>query len=97
LVIKVLDVVPRCYTWDDGATLAEAIRQAWKAEDRVTVSFAGVDVVPSSFVNGAFVDLLNDVSFDELKRKLKIIDSNRAINDVIRRRLEFEANRWAVA
>jgi hypothetical protein len=96
-VIKVLDVVPRCYTWDDGAKLAEAIRRAWKVEDRVTVSFAGVDVVPSSFVNGAFVEFLNDYSFDELKRKLRIVDSNTAINHVIKRCLEFAAKRHAVA
>jgi len=61
------------------------------------VSFAGVDVVPSSFVNGAFVELLDDYSFDELKRKLRIVDSNVAINNVIKRCLEFSAKRHAVA
>lgn len=45
----------------------------------------------SSFVNAAFVPLLDFVSFVELKRRIKVVDSNRQINEMIRTRMEREA------
>lgn len=59
--------------------------------DKVTLSFAGVDAVPTSFVNTAFVDLLIDFPLAEIKRRVRIIDSTPAINAMIKRMLEAEA------
>jgi uncharacterized protein DUF4325 len=67
--------------------------QSFSRGEQATVSFRGVDNVPSSFVNGAFVTLLDDFDFEFIKRHLSVIESNRSINQMIRRRLQFEAER----
>lgn len=93
MVINVLDHVSHCYTWQDGAVIRDAIRRALDDHERVAVSFAGVQDVPTSFVNAAFVSLLKEFSQEELRRRLAVINSTRQINDMIRRRLEFETKR----
>ena len=55
------------------------------------LSFDGVEDVPSSFVNAAFVPLLGSYSYDFIKAHLQVINSTRQINDMIKRRLRFEA------
>jgi hypothetical protein len=93
MVINVLELVPHCYSWQNGQVIAAAIRQVLDANEKVTVSFAGVDDVPSTFVNGAFVALLDFYSFDRLREDVLVINSTRQINDMIKRRLMFESQR----
>lgn len=92
MVIKALDYVPHCYTWDTGAVIGKIIRGSFSSGKAVTISFSGVTDTPSSFINAAFIALLNDYSFDYIKSNLKIIDCNRQIVDMIRRRFEFETS-----
>ena len=89
MVINVLDHVPQCYTGQDGAVIGSLIRDGFARGDDVTVSFLGVDNAPSSFVNAAFVDLLDSYSFDYIRRHLLVINSSPQINDLIRRRFSF--------
>ena len=91
MVISVLDHVAQCYTWQDGAAIAAVIRPALQRGEPVVVSFAGVTDVPSSFVNAAFVALLNQFSFDLIRARLRVVNSNRQVNGVIRTRLTAEA------
>jgi hypothetical protein len=93
MVIVVREHVPQCYTWEDGAVIGRIIHNLFSLGEQATVSFRGVDNVPSSFVNGAFVTLLDDFDFEFIKRHLSVIESNRSINQMIRRRLQFEAER----
>lgn len=92
-VIKALDVVPDCYTWQSGDVVARVIRDAFSQGRAVTISFAGVTDVPTSFVNAAFISLLDDYSFDFIKSHLKLVSCTKQIADIVRRRFDFELTR----
>jgi hypothetical protein len=85
MVIIALDHVPHCYTTKDGDALLRVLRSALSRADRIIVSFVGVGDVPSSFVNAALVPLLDQLSFDEIKRRLVIRDANPQIGDMVKR------------
>jgi hypothetical protein len=91
MVIIVRDLVPGADTADQGIELFPHIRDALKAEQQIVVSFKGIQTATSSFVKTAFVVLLRYMSFDDLKSRLKIVDSTRQINQMIKTRLEREA------
>lgn len=92
-VIKALDIVPDCYTWQSGDAVARVIRDAFLRDQAITISFAGVTDVPTSFVNAAFIALLDDFTFDFIKGHLKLVNCTRQIADVVRRRFDFELTR----
>ncbi|MFD2172444.1 STAS-like domain-containing protein [Tumebacillus lipolyticus] len=92
MVIRVLDHVERCYSNDDGQMIYELIRPHLANGNRVTVSFLGVDSVPSSFVNSAFIELLSEFEFDTIKKLLQFADSTKQINSMIKSRFDFEVN-----
>jgi hypothetical protein len=93
MVIKVKDHVARCYSNQDGRTVLEQIKPPLLAENKVVVSFEGVDSVTSSFVNSAFVELLNSLDFSQIKANLHFVNSNAQINRTIKNRFEFEVDR----
>lgn len=93
VTIRVLDVVPRTFNNDDGREVHDAIREALAREEVVTLSFDGVDSVPSSFVNSALITLLHDLSFDEVRRRLRFVQTNSQINEMIRSRFNQEVER----
>jgi hypothetical protein len=95
MVIHVLDLVPHCHSWADGSVLGQAISSALRADTHVTVSFAGVDDIPSSFANAAFVRLLDDFEYDHIRRDVAVVDSTRQINNMIKNQLQFKARRLA--
>ena len=79
-------------TAEQGDAILIKIRAGLACEpNQLIVSFEGIQSATSSFVNSALVPLLDDLEFGELKRRLKIIDSTRQINDMIRSRLEKAA------
>jgi STAS-like domain of unknown function (DUF4325) len=93
VVIKVLEVVSNCNSFEDGDKLQERLRLAFSESDReITISFEGVDDVPSAFVNAAFLPLLDLYNFEDIRRRLRVVNSTRQINDLIKRRLTFEAS-----
>jgi hypothetical protein len=91
MVIYVHSLVPGADTADQGIHLFPYIRDALKAERQVVISFKGIQTATSSFVKTAFVVLLKDMSFDDLKSRVRIVDSTRQINHMIKARLEREA------
>jgi len=93
MVIRVRDHVQRCQSWSDGDVIGQQIKRVLAARERAVVSFDGVGDVPSSFVNAAFVSLLDDYSFDFIKRHVSVVDSTSQINSLIKRRLSSEAER----
>lgn len=90
VTIKLLDHVPHCYNAEDGQIVRDVLLKRLADDDYVTVSFEGVRSVPSSFVNTALISLLNTFSFDEIRRRLRFVDTNTQINEMIRRRFSFE-------
>jgi hypothetical protein len=96
-LIRVLDHVERCYNANDGQIIHDVIEQQLRSSDSVTLSFDGVDSVPSSFVNVALISFLDQYEFDEIKRKLRFVKTSSQINEMIRTRFSFEAKRKAGA
>lgn len=94
-LIRVLDHVERCYNANDGQIIHDVIEQQLHHSDSVTLSFDGVDSVPSSFVNVALISFLDKYEFDEIKRKLRFVKTSSQINEMIRSRFTFEAKRKA--
>ncbi len=92
MVVKVEDHVPHCYSNEHGRVIRDQIKPPLLGGKEVTVSFEGFDSVSSSFVNSAFVELLNSLDFSEIRERLDFSDSNRQINRTIKRRFSFEVN-----
>lgn len=93
MVIKVLDIVDKCQTNADGYRVYVVLKKAiLDSKDKINVSFSGVDSVPSSFVNSAFIQLLDDLSFDVIKARIGFIDSNSQINGMIKKRFQDETS-----
>ena len=92
MVVRILDHVRSASTYEDGDVIYRLLIDDLTTGGEVTVSFAGVTSVPSAFINGAFVRLLETLPFDVVRSKLKILDSTRQINDLLRSRFEFVAD-----
>ncbi|AJY23014.1 hypothetical protein CH72_2376 [Burkholderia ambifaria AMMD] len=95
MVIRALDIVKQCYSNADGHKLYEAIYAPIKRGEGVVVSFDGVDALPSSFVNSAFIALLEQFPFQRIRETLSFVNTTPQINQMIRTRFAFEATRKA--
>lgn len=78
---------------DDGKKLYVLIYRALMDGDNVNVSFKGIDGLSSSFINSAFIELLNNFDFEYIKRKLSFSHSNKQINSLILSRFKFETKK----
>ncbi|HGA3836563.1 TPA: STAS-like domain-containing protein [Streptococcus agalactiae] len=76
-----------------GEILFEQLKFYFYTDTVVTVSFAGISEVSSSFVNSAFINLLSYYDFNHIKSQLKIVNSTKQINDLIKQRFSFEISR----
>lgn len=95
--IDVLEITPRCYTNEDGAKVYAYLLPLLKKGEVVCLSFKGVDAVPSSFVNSAFIHLLDDFDFEFVKKSLSFSNTSRQINEIIKSRFAFEVNKRAAS
>lgn len=93
VTIRVKDHVAQCVSNDDGALLFYLIKQSFDRDEPVEVSFDGIYSLPTSFVNSAFVELLEYYHFCQVKKLLSFKDTTRQINEVIKKRFTFEAER----
>lgn len=89
MVVNVLQHVTHPSTYEDGDVIFKLIEPEIRAGRPVTLSFSGVSAVPSSFVNGAIVRLVESVPVEAIRARLRITDSTRQINELIKSRLEF--------
>jgi len=97
MLVLVQQIAGSADTGAQGEVLYAALNKAFKLNDTVTISFAGLQTATSSFVNMAFVPLLAVWSLREIKRRMKVVQSTRQINDMIKSRLEREADRSRAA
>ena len=91
--IRILDHVERASDYNDGQVIFDLIKYDVIEGRPVSVSFDGISAVPSAFVNAAFIQLLEVAPVEQIRETLKIVDSTRFINDLIRRRFEFSSGR----
>lgn len=87
--LRLLDHVKTCSTYGDGEVIYALIAPKIVNGEDVTLSFSGVSAVPSAFINGAIVRLVESSSLDVVRQHLKIENSTRQINELIRSRFDF--------
>ncbi len=90
--VNILDYVDQAYSSADGRTIYEVIVNNLKAGRPVQVSFEGIDAIPTSFVNNAFIPLLQEFSFEDIKRYVSFIHTTSQINNMLRSRFQFETS-----
>lgn len=90
--IAVKDLTKQHVSNADGFHLQQAIRERLATDEYVTLSFRGIPHLNTSYINTAFVELLGDFTLSEIQKRIKIIDSTRQINKLIKERLIFESN-----
>ena len=78
------------YTPEDGAQVFRRIYPLMAEGKKVVVSFAGVNSAPSSFVNEAFIKLLEHFPFERIEAQLSFSTSTKQINQMLRKRFAFE-------
>jgi len=88
MVIRILDYVEHYSTNADGAVIAALVLAALRAGDEVTLSFQGINGLPTSFTNSAIGNIFDELDADFVKSHLKIVDTDRQMNDAIRRSIE---------
>ena len=93
VVVRVLDHVDHAYNSTDGQMVYDQVLPYMQRNEVVFVSFDGIDSLPSSFVNAAFIQLLDTFSFDKIKELLRFTSSTQQINEMIRSRFSFEVER----
>lgn len=91
MVIRILDFVSSYATYKDGEVIFEVIAKELDKGNDVTVSFDGINSISSAFANSALVRLIERFTFEEIKRRLHIVDSTRQINRLIKDRFAFAA------
>lgn len=91
--IRVKDLVDQVYSNDDGMIIYNELKSQLANANKVNVSFDEIGALNSSFVNSAFIELLNDFDFQFIKKNVRFVDSTKQINDMIKSRFAFETNR----
>ena len=89
MVIRIADHVRTYSTYADGEVIYRLIAEELRVGRTVTVSFSGIKSIPSAFVNAALIKLLEEFDFDYIRFHLKIVDSTRQINQLIKDRFYF--------
>lgn len=90
MVIRVLDIVEKCQSDADGIEVYNVLKPLLKKNTAIQISFEGVNAVPSSFVNAALIELLDDFNFVFIKSHISFVNTNKQINEMIKKRFEFE-------
>lgn len=91
VTIQVKAHIPYCDTNEQGEKIFDLINRAFAGGQDVTLSFEGIEDTTTSFINSAFVQLLDRYSLQVIKSRLRIVRSTRQINSLIRDRMNFAA------
>lgn len=90
MVVKLIEYIKAGFTNQDGQIIFEKIMNAFCNKEKVEVSFEGIGGVSSSFVNTAFIQLLDYYEYSFIKENLKFSNMLKVNNDLIKKRFQFE-------
>ena len=93
MVIRVLDHVEQASTYDEGDVIFKLLAPRLMQGEDVALSFDGVSAVPSAFINASIVRLAEAMPVADVRKHLRILQSTKQINELIRSRFEFLASR----
>jgi hypothetical protein len=89
MVIRILDHVQSFSSYEDGDRIFQLIVEPIERGEDVVLSFEGIDAVPSSFLNASILRLAERVPVAEIKAHLRLINSTKQVNDLLRSRMKF--------
>ena len=90
MVIKLIDYIKVGFTNQDGQIIFVIFFNAFRNKEKVGISFEGMGGVSSSFVNNAFIQLLDHYEYSFIKENLKFSNMIKVNNDLIKKRFQFE-------
>ncbi|WP_425270051.1 STAS-like domain-containing protein [Leptospira congkakensis] len=76
----------------EGNEIFEILLNLLETNENISISFKGLGAVSSSFVNSAFIRLLDKYSFNEIQKRIKFIDTLKIHNNLIKQRFQFETS-----
>ena len=85
------DYLTADYGNKDGNRLRKDISKRFDKGEDVTVSFKNVKGINTSFINSAFIDLLDTYSFSFIRQHLNFVDTTKHVNRTIKERFLFES------
>lgn len=91
--IRIKDLIDQVYSNDDGTVIYNELKKQLANDNKVTVSFDEIGALNSSFVNSAFIELLNDYDFQFIKKNIRFADTTKQINEMIKSRFAFEIDK----
>lgn len=80
-----------------GEILFQEIKNLFENQESVVVSFQGISEISSSFVNSAFINLLEEYDFNYIRKNLMFSNSTKQINSLIKDRFDFEIKKTLVS
>src|ERR1700742_2939082 len=95
--IAVAKIAGSAATAAQGGLVYQALEQALTQAGPVVVDFDGINTATSSFTNLSFVKLLSTRKLRDIKKRLRVVNSTRQINEMIKSRMEREGGGKAVA
>ncbi len=87
MVKSVRKLVIGCDTNDQGHVIYECASTSIQNNKVVTFDFSGVTNVTSSFVNSAFIQLIDDFGYDKVKSFVVLKGLNKQIDNLLRDRM----------
>lgn len=93
LSIELKNVLNQHVTNEDGDLLFNIIRDEFEKDNKVNISMLDVYGLNTSFVNSAFIQLLEHYSYDFIKKNLTFSNSNKQINDVILENFKYQTEK----
>ncbi|WP_420337527.1 STAS-like domain-containing protein [Roseibium sp.] len=95
--IVVRNIVTHCDTNADGAAVKTALRPFLLKTDIVTVDFAGINNVTSSFINTAFIELIEEHGIKKFKDSVRVANATKQIADALKDRISARTAAFASA
>jgi hypothetical protein len=92
MVILISDLVNSADTAEQGILVHAELKKSLFSGESVVVSFEGIHTATSSFVNAAFVPLISVFGLGAIQQRLRVVNSTRQINSLIKARLERVAS-----
>jgi hypothetical protein len=96
MVIYARSIVSHATTPEQGFAVLGKVVDTLRTEPTVELSLKGIPIASSSFANVFFGGLLEQYTYEEVRKRLEITASNSTMNDVFRRSIsKFTAERQA--
>ena len=83
MVIAVKNFVDVAQTPEQGQVLFDIMHSELQKNDVVTLSFRGISVVTSSFINSSILKIVEEVGRDSFIRRVKLQNVSPQVRDIL--------------